>query len=104
MIDNRKEYILCAAIARKSPRKCNPYHDGTNEICDIEIGYRHHDIIARFNDENILDKHSQGFYTSRGRFVSRREAMQIAIECGQVDKALEGGRLYSEDLYQEKIN
>lgn len=99
MIDNKKEYILCAAIARKSPRKCHPYHEGTNQICDIEIGYRHHDIFARFKDEDILNEHSQGFYTSRGRFVSRREAMSIAIECGQVDKALEGRSLYSEDLY-----
>lgn len=99
MIDNKKEYILCAAIARKTPRNCHPYHEGTNDICDIELGYRHHDIFSRFRDENNLNEHLQGFYTSRGRFVGRKEAMQIAIECGQVDRAVEGGSLYSEDLY-----
>lgn len=99
MMDNRKEYILCAAIARKIPRNCSPYHEGTNDIVNIELGYRHHDIFARFGDEKVLSEHSQGFYTSRGRFVSRKEAMQIAIECGQVDKAQEGRALYSEDLY-----
>ena len=47
MIDNSKEYILCAAIRRKFPNECTPYHAGTNDICNIEIGYRHHDIYQR---------------------------------------------------------
>ena len=51
MIDNSKEYILCAAIRRKFPNECKPYHEGTNDICNIEIGYRHHDIYQRFRYE-----------------------------------------------------
>ena len=51
MIDNSKEYILCAAIRRKRPREGSPYWDGTNDIMNIEIGYRHHDIFHRFNNK-----------------------------------------------------
>lgn len=51
MIDNTKEYILCAAIKRKEPRDCQPYHPNTNDICNIELGYRHHDIFHRFDGE-----------------------------------------------------
>lgn len=92
MIDNSKEYILCAAIERKIPKDCEPYayeNSGTgNDITKIEIGYRHHDIYQRFgfDGENALCEFmgNQGFYTSKGRFVKRREAMKIAYECGQV--------------------
>ena len=82
MIDNKKEYILCAAIKRKNPREGEPYWVGTNDIMSIEIGFRHHDIFQRYYDE--LDGMEQGFYTSRGRFVDRIEAMKIAYACGQV--------------------
>ena len=52
MIDNSKEYILCAAYKRVKPRKCKPYHPGVNEICELEIGYRHHDILQRFHSKH----------------------------------------------------
>lgn len=113
-MDNKKEYILCAAIKRKVPRFVQPYYKGTNDICYIEIGYRHHDIFHRFRDE-MMDC-DQGFYTSKGRYVDRREAMKIAYISGQVSKnvALTGNfddvdvesidkekfnKLFSEDLY-----
>ena len=92
MIDNSKEYILCAAVLRKEPRKAegNPYRGGHNEILNIEIGYRHHDIWERFYDElkipNNDEPDTNGFYTSKGRFVNREEAMKIAYEAGQVDE------------------
>lgn len=94
-----KEYILCAAVKRKIPRDCKPYHEGTNDICNIEIGYRHHDIMQRFGKDE-LDLTKQGFYTSKGRFVDRKEARIIAIEAGQVsDTPNLSSRLFSEDLY-----
>lgn len=102
---NEKEYILCAAIKRIAPRECyhkgNPYWEGTNDILNIEIGYRHHDIFMRFGPEVISKKPSdQGFYTSKGRFVSREEGMRIAKECGQVtDEQIHSNELFSEDLY-----
>lgn len=89
MIDTTKEYILCAAIRRKIPKsiKGKPYHDGTNDILNIEVGYRHHDIYMRFSDELSKNPYDQGFYTSKGRFVDRFEGMKLAIECGQVPKS-----------------
>ena len=87
-MDNRKEYILCAAWRRKEPRsvKENPYKGETNEILNIEIGYRHHDIYLRFGDELSLSDNAMGFYTSKGRFVSRGEGMEIAYNAGQIDE------------------
>jgi len=91
-MDNKKEYILCAAVLRKEPRvvESNPYHEGYNDILNIEIGYRHHDIWARFYDELKIPEGNEpdtnGFYTSYGRFVSRTEGMRIAYEAGQVDE------------------
>lgn len=96
MIDNSKEYILCAAIRRKQPREGSPYWEGTNDIMNIEIGYRHHDIFHRFNNRDIHQNYEdcevsilmedQGFYTSKGRFVDRYEGMKIAYEAGQVSE------------------
>lgn len=112
-MDNKMEYILCAAIKRIEGKKCVPYHDGTNDICFIELGYRHHDIFQRFQGEVSRNPKDQGFYTSKGRFVDRDEAAHIALLAGQIDvkkcfkiKYLEDGSvirtlkpLYSEDLY-----
>lgn len=108
MIDNSKEYILCAAYKRVKPRKCKPYHKGANEITELEIGYRHHDILQRFPSKfpwvakllyklrlyklsakwitkfQVVDPKTAGFYTSMGRWVDRHEAMKIAFEAGQV--------------------
>lgn len=95
MINNELEYILCAAIMRKEPKDCNPYF--ANDITQIEIGYRHHDIIQRFKGE--LDVEEQGFYTSKGRYVDRKEALKIAKACGQVEEDHYHTLLFSEDLY-----
>ena len=77
-MDKNKEYILCAAIKRIEPKNCMPYYEATNDICNIEIGFRHHDIFQRFPGEVSKKSDNQGFYTSRGRFVDRHEAMYIA--------------------------
>ena len=91
MIREKKEYILCAAWKRISPRKTIdnsiPYHI-PNDILNIELGYRHHDIYARFGNELSLESDAMGFYTSYGRFVNRVEGMKIAYEAGQVDKEI----------------
>lgn len=97
-MNNKIEYILCAAIRRLEPKKCSPpYWEGTNDICNIEIGYRHHDILRRFSGKVSKSPKNQGFYTSFGRYVSREEAAKIAYNCGQIIE--EKRVLYSEDLY-----
>lgn len=83
-MDNTKEYILCAAIKRLEPRQDSTMYYN-NDICNIEIGYRHHDIIRRFQKEISRYPDDQGFYTSKGRFVGREEAMKIAWTAGQVE-------------------
>ena len=45
---------------------------------------------------------TQGFITSYGRFVDRKEAMKIALECGQVKEEELGNKrigLFSEDIF-----
>lgn len=114
-MDNKIEYIICAAIKRIEPKTCTPYHN--NDICDIEIGFRHHDILQRFQGEVSRKTEDQGFYTSKGRFVDRYEAMLIAWRAKQVSNEVAGSekldlskvidreqtkklnKLFSEDLY-----
>ena len=104
MIDNSKEYILCAAIRRKQPREGYPYWEGANDIMDIEIGYRHHDIFHRFNNRGDYEvsilMEDQGFYTSKGRFVDRYEGMKIAYEAGQVSEEV----AFSKKWHDIKLN
>ena len=97
MIDNTKEYIICAAILRKVFKSKTMLHN--NDIHKIEIGFRHCDIRDRFVGELLTSPSAQGFYTSKGRFVSREEAEKIARACGQVSGKLIGSILTSEDLY-----
>ena len=67
------------------------YHD----ICNIELGMRHHDIFHRFPEE--MNEREQGFYTSKGRYVDRKEGAEIAYAAGQIDSPVD--KLFSEDLY-----
>ena len=76
MIDNSKEYILCAAVKRL---------DG-----GFDCGYRHNDVYEKVHKEDIMKVYGidfwddMGFLTSKERFVGRREAWKIALEAGQV--------------------
>jgi hypothetical protein len=116
-MDNKKEYILCAAIKRIEPKNCMPYYESTNDICNIEIGFRHHDIFQRFPGEVSKKSDNQGFYTSRGRFVDRHEAMYIAWKAEQVSddvalrtlldiirKDLDEGNVLSSDNFKKYFN
>lgn len=70
-----------------------------------------YDIFQRFYGEVSKNPKEQGFYTSKGRFVDRRDGAIIALKAGQIsekDKYVsytESGEvdfienLYSEDLY-----
>jgi hypothetical protein len=89
-----KEYILCAAI-HFDDGNYYPHH---RERGLVACGYRHHLIFA-FRPKNTK-KETQGFLTSKNNFVTRAEALKIAIEAGQVDASLSSNSsLFSEDLY-----
>lgn len=100
----KAEFILCPAIKRNIPKECVKHYYHNNDIYNIEIGYRHCDILARFQGEVSTKIEDQGFYTSRGKFVNRQEAFMIAYHADQIpislyDKRGNNGKLYSEDLY-----
>ena len=92
-----KERIICAAIKIVETGK-------------VFYGHRHDQCLNSLNGElswtmNRQEiskvKKVQGFVTTEGRFVDRKEGLKIALENDQViDKTQNRGNdLYSEDLY-----
>ena len=97
-----KETILCSAIN----------HNGL-----IICGYRHSDcyntikqLVPGISDDELPDRNSQGFLTSKNRFVDRKEAWKIARENDQIKYGLtvsdfgDDSILISENLYDEDIS
>lgn len=71
-----------------------------DDIYDIRIGRHHAEILHIFGKE--VDHHTDGFYTSYGRWVDRREAARIALACGQCTEPLiMGDRLDSSDVFDK---
>lgn len=109
MDKSQNEYILCAAIHYDDGeininRRCKNYPKTGIVIC----GFRHPDIIGILPTNNSMRndgkvyKCTQGFITSKGRFVDRIEAYKIAKREGQllVGADFEGKvQLFSEDIY-----
>lgn len=98
------EKILCAAIlaVKRHPEAPVPF-DGHFDIWDVETGYRHSDILIK--NHGWVQKHpnAQGFLTSYGRFVNRKEAKEIAEQAGQLPNGTISNVLTSEDLYWDEI-
>lgn len=71
------------------------YPDG-----EIVVSKRHYKIIALQAKlgKNSKDDCIQGFVDSKGNFLTREEAREIALDNGQLNKKHEG-ELYSEDLW-----
>lgn len=64
----------------------------------ILTGQRHHLILAAMDGSG--KGRPQGFMTSAGRFVSREEAMLIAVAAHQIkNKTYNKTKLFSEDLW-----
>ena len=65
------------------------YKTGTKEPDDIyrcRIGRHHAEILHLWSKQ--VDHHTDGFYTSYGRYVDRCEAAKIALSCGQCKEPL----------------
>ena len=87
----------------------NYYQADNVIICGIRHGsedmYSMYDFYANGYDVRLHDKYmKQGFITSKGRFVDRKEAWKIAVEQKQIVRRVggdteDGGTLYSENLY-----
>lgn len=85
-----QERILCAAI--RIPK-----------VNDFVCGYRHancRDTLKLLGFKPFeLDFEDEGFLTSTGRFVDRKQAAKIAGEAGQLIVKYVPDELRSEDLY-----
>jgi hypothetical protein len=100
------EYILCSAIyidngivyedSRVRPR---------NKTSGFYMaGWRHHNCLGMIytflNKEADDDLSEQGFLTSKGNFLTREEAKELAIKIGQVkEDDMASIILTSEDLW-----
>lgn len=105
------ERIICAAVWYKEiPIKIEIPFESTNpKNCPTGLvfsGHRHGQCIyTKCAVTGLRDAESgeneQGFLTSKNRFVSREEALIIALRENQVMdiKEIRGNRLFSEDLY-----
>lgn len=106
------ERILCAAIyvdtGKVEPPRRSYSYPATGLVF---AGWRHGDCFTTLNawaehltpeeratvgEEQLAGRH-QGFITSKGRFVTREEAMMIAVAAGQTKSGKTD--LFSEDLY-----
>jgi hypothetical protein len=81
------------------------FYPEDSEYPQIICGKRHCDCFEwMFNHKVAYDKttHIQGFLTNTDQFVDRYEAMNMALDWGQVsaeDGYESGQQLYSEDLW-----
>lgn len=124
MIDDTKEYIACSAIHYDNGVKypfmgvygiksgfvlCGLRHPYIAAVLPTNIHFKQD---AKKEDVLRIDwKHSlveyktiEGFMTSYGRFVDRKEAKKIAIACGQCkEDEFYSDYLYSEDVFKYQM-
>lgn len=94
-----QEYILCAAIH---------FDDGVSRIHHsrhgtgiVICGYRHHEIFSA-RPAGFRGKETQGFMTSKGRFVDRKTARIIAERACQIKHEI-SPQMKFDDLYSENL-
>lgn len=97
------EKIICSAIWYDD-NKWYPHQDIYGVDSGFVIcGFRHNNIIGVLSTNNLYRndgkeyKTTQGFITSCGRFVDRKEDGLIAFNSGQIKE--NNKCLFSEDLY-----
>lgn len=121
MIDNTKEYIACSAIHYDNGMKypfmgvygiksgfviCGLRHPYICAILPTNVYYerdteRSKVLSVKWDKSVEVHKTTQGFMTSYGRFVDRKEAREIAIDCGQCkEEEVQSDSLYSEDVFK----
>ena len=133
MIDNSKEYILSAAIWYKDGTEAPKGFIAQNIDSGVVIGqWRHGNVInvrstnplwhakklverrgespmeiKKYEDTLSYFDEVDGFITSKGRFVDRWQAAELALLCGQIDekRALndkwEGDEEYMKDFQNQ---
>ena len=103
-MDNKQEYIICAAIWYHD-LKTDTHNPKNIQTGMVVCGRRHHNVIsvmANLGVRTATASHTQGFMTSKDRFLNREEAGKLAMEIGQIERTLdqeEVPTLISEELY-----
>lgn len=100
------EYVMCAAnwINDGEDHPFQPYNINSGLVF---CGWRHACIIQQYCDIypaigdtlSIRQTEVQGFLTTKNRFLTRSEALELVKTNGQLTKPLIGGVLTSEDLW-----
>lgn len=100
--NGKTEYVMCAA---------NYYDDGKDYMFQpynidkgvVVCGWRHSccgNVYMALNKEaKSWDDCIQGFLTTKNRFLTRSEALELVKETGQLSRDIIGGELTSEDLW-----
>lgn len=100
--NGKPEYVMCAA---------NHYLDGVNHFAQpynidkgfVIGGWRHScagfAYLAADKCATRWDHCIQGFLTTKNRFLTRAEALELVKINGQLVKPIIGGELTSEDLW-----
>ena len=114
LLNQKREYvdiperIVCSACQVFVDERDGTNEDGSEIIHEV-YGLRHYDPFMRKQIKELEKQYNydlldweQGFLTNKGRFVDRKEAMEIAKAQNQVIR-LSGSPnidiLFSEDLY-----
>lgn len=85
-----KEIIICSAVIAENGK--------------IYRGHRHNNCLALIHELKLKPEQghdSQGFITSKNRFVTRKEGLKLQLEAGITSNEPNGyvNELFSEDLY-----
>ena len=96
------EYVMCAAnhVDDGEHYTFKPFNINTGLVF---CGWRHPNCFETMKQQFPHDmwgqKTTQGFLTTKNRFLTRSEALELVKINGQLKKDLVGGILTSEDLW-----
>ena len=102
MANGKTEFVMCAANWHDDGIEYmfQPYNIATGYIIS---GWRHpcagEVYMATHPEEKSWSKCKEGFLTTKNRFLTRAESLELVKENGQLKQDLIGGVLTSEDLW-----
>ena len=100
--NGKTEYVMCAAnwIDDGLDYTFKPFNINKGRVYS---GHRHPQCFELMNDlypHNVWgQKTIQGFLTTKNRFLTRSEALELVKKNGQLEGDIIGGVLTSEDLW-----
>lgn len=100
--NGKTEYVMCAAnwIDDGIDYTFKPYNIDKGRCYS---GHRHPQIFELTKDIYPYSEWGkftvQGFLTTKNRFLTRKEALTLVQENGQLTRSIIGGELTSEDLW-----